>query len=59
MFCLLVDADDEIKLQRRNSWNLNFINNRIIIPETYKTWIYKQYAAKFNTYNFVNVTLFP
>lgn len=42
MFCLLVDADDEIKLQRRNSWNLNFINNRIIIPETYKTWTYKQ-----------------
>lgn len=49
------DTADDIKPQRINSSTLT----SIIISGTYKYWLYKQQAAKFKTYNCINVKLFP
>lgn len=55
---LFLLVDDDIKPLRINNSSLNYINKGVIIPGIYKIWIYKQYIAKFNTYNFINVKLF-
>lgn len=55
---LFLLVDNNIQPLRINKSSLNYINKGAIIPEIYKTWIYKQFVAKFNTYNFINVKLF-